>query len=67
MSKLTAATRNRLPASAFAQPGKRAFPMENKARAIAAKGRAKQQEKRGALSPGAYEAIVAKANRKLGK
>ena len=66
MSKLTAAKRDKLPAADFAGPN-RTFPDNDRAHAIAAKGRAKQQEKRGALSQGAYEAIIGKANRKLGK
>lgn len=66
MSQLTAATRNRLPASAFGEPKARKFPMEDKEHAVRAKGRAKQQLNRGALSQHAYEAIVAKANRRLG-
>jgi hypothetical protein len=64
MSKLTAATRNALPKSEFA--GKdRSYPVDTRNRAIDAKGRAKQQLNRGALSQHAYEAIVGKANRKL--
>lgn len=67
MAQLTSEERNKLPKSAFGEPGKRKFPMEDRGHAIAAKSRAKQQENRGALSKGAYDAIVARANKKLAK
>jgi hypothetical protein len=67
VAQLTSKERNKLPKSAFGEPGARKFPMEDRGHAIAAKSRAKQQENRGALSKGAYEAIVTKANRKLGR
>jgi hypothetical protein len=66
VAKLTAVERNKLPSSAFGDPKNRKFPEEDRGHAIAAKSRAKQQENRGALSKGAYEAIVSKANRKIG-
>lgn len=47
MAKLFAAKRNELPASSFALPGKRAFPIEDKPHAIAAlrlKGNASPSE-----------------------
>lgn len=65
MSKLNAAQRNKLPASAFAEPAKRKFPLTDSQHDVEAKGRAKQQLNRGALSPHAYESIVARANKKL--
>jgi hypothetical protein len=64
MSKLTGAKRNKLPPSDFAGPN-RTFPDKDRGHAVAAKGRAKQQLNRGALSQHAYEAIVGKANKKL--
>jgi hypothetical protein len=67
MSQLTSKTRNALPKSDFGLPGQRKFPMPDAEHAAVAKGRAKQQENRGALSAGAYKSIVSKANRKLGK
>lgn len=41
--------------------------MPDKSHAANAKARAKQQRKKGRLSKSAYNKIVAKANRKLGK
>lgn len=67
MVKLTSAERNNLPASAFGDPKHRKFPEEDRGHAIAAKSRAKEQENKGALSSEAYQAIVAKANKKIGK
>ena len=48
--------------SQFGLPGKRKYPMPDGEHAINAKGRAKQQLKKGKLSRSAYEKIVAKAN-----
>lgn len=53
--------------SQFGMPGKRAYPLNTKKRAANAKGRAKQQLKKGRISKSSYSKIVAKANRKLGK
>jgi hypothetical protein len=47
------------------KPGK--YPVNTRGRAISAKGRAKQQLKRGRISKSQYSTIVAKANKKLGK
>jgi hypothetical protein len=66
MSKLTAAKRDKLPTADFAGPN-RTYPDQDRGHAIAGKARAKQQEKRGALSPGVYESIVSRANKKLGR
>ena len=57
--------RNKLKKSQFGLPGKRKYPMPDKEHAVNAKGRAKQQLKKGRLSRAAYEKIVAKANRVL--
>jgi hypothetical protein len=53
---------SKLKRSQFGLPGKRKYPMPDREHAINAKGRAKQQLKRGKLSRSAYEKIVAKAN-----
>ena len=66
MAKLKAKARNALPANEFGEPGERKYPMPDRSHAANAKARAKQQLKKGRLSRGEYEKIVAKANRKLG-
>lgn len=60
MAKLTAKTRARIPTSEFALPGKRAYPVQDKAHAVAAKSRAAQF-----ASPAEKAQIDAKANRML--
>lgn len=67
MAKLNAAARRRIPASEFGEPGKRKYPMPDRAHAVNAKARATQQVKRGALSPATAAKIRAKANRILGE
>lgn len=67
MAKLRAARRRKLRKSSFGLPGSRKYPMHDRAHAINAKARAKQQLKKGRLSKSSYSRIVAKANRKLGK
>ena len=67
MAKLKASRRKKLPKSSFGQPGKRKYPMHDKAHAANAKGRATQQFKKGKISKSTREKIHAKANRKLGK
>ena len=64
---MKAAKRNKLEKSQFGLPGQRKYPMPDKEHAANAKARAKQQRKRGKLSRAAYDKIVAKANRVLGK
>ena len=59
------AKRKKLKKSQFGLPGKRKYPMPDKEHAINAKGRAKQQRKRGKLSKSDYKKVVAKANRVL--
>jgi hypothetical protein len=66
MSKLTTAARKALPTSDFALPGKRKFPVEDKAHAEDAKSRATQGVKRGSLTPAQASKIRAKADRMLG-
>jgi hypothetical protein len=50
MTKLNTAGRRRLPASDFAEPAKRAYPVEDKAHARNAKARASQAANGRALS-----------------
>jgi hypothetical protein len=67
MSKLTSKQRANIPLSQFGLPGKRAYPINDRAHAANAKARATQQVKAGNLSPASKSQIVAKANRVLGK
>jgi hypothetical protein len=60
---MKAKTRRKLKKSQFGLPGKRKYPMPDKAHAVNAKARAKQQRKRGKLSKSAYAKVVAKANK----
>lgn len=57
MAKLTAAARNKLPSSDFAEPAERKFPVENKSHARAALSRAS------AKGPG----VEAKVKKKVAK
>lgn len=67
MAKLTAATRNNLPANKFGEPGSRKYPMPDASHAANAKARATQQVEKGKLSSTAAARIRAKANRILGE
>ena len=67
MSKLNAKRRNSLPASEFALPESRKYPVDTKARAANAKARATQMENKGKLSASSRAKIDAKANRILDK
>ncbi len=67
MAILSNRMRAKLPKSDFGLPGKRAYPMEDRAHAANAKARATQQEEKGNLSPAQKAAIFAKANKKLGE
>lgn len=67
MAKLTASERNHLPASDFAIPASREYPIEDRAHAANAKARAKQELDRGLISRAKYDEIVAAANRVLAK
>lgn len=64
MAKLTTKTRNALPKSDFAGPG-RSYPVNDRAHAANAKARATQQENKGNLSPSQAAKIRAKANKVL--
>lgn len=65
MAKLTAAERNHLPASDFAIPASREYPIEDKSHASNAKARAKQELNRGLISQAKYDEVVAAANKVL--
>jgi hypothetical protein len=67
MAKIKAKQRNALPASSFGLPGKRKFPMPDKAHAGNAKARAAQGVKAGTLSAAEKAQVDAAANKKLGK
>jgi hypothetical protein len=67
MSKLTTKQRNRLADSEFALPEQRKYPVDTKARAVNAKGRAEQAENAGRISSSQKAKIDAKANKVLGK
>jgi hypothetical protein len=66
MAKLTTKDRKKVPATEFGEPGKRAYPMPDKAHAANAKARATQMVKKGKLSESEKKKIDAKANKKLG-
>ena len=66
MAVLKSKQRKALPKSDFGEPGKRAYPMPDRAHAANAKARAKQALDAGHISRGTYDHIVAMANRKLG-
>ena len=66
MAKLSSATRNSLPSSSFALPGKRAYPVPDKSHAANAKSRASQAVNAGRMSKSTEAKIDAKANRILG-
>lgn len=65
MAVLMTKTRNKLPASAFAGPG-RSYPVPDAAHAKNAKARASQAVNTGRMSTVEEHKIDAKANRKLG-
>jgi hypothetical protein len=67
MAKLTAAARKRIPKSEFGEPGKKAYPMPDRAHAGNAKARAKEALDKGHISQATYDHIVAMANQKLGE
>ncbi len=67
MAKLMTKARNKLPASKFGEPGKRAYPMPDRSHAANAKARASAAERKGKISRSTEAKIDAKANRVLGK
>lgn len=65
MAKLTTKARKALPKKDFGMPGRKAYPMPDKAHAANAKARATQMVDKGKLSPSAAAKIKAKANKVL--
>ncbi len=67
MAELKAKTRNKLPAKDFAEPDKRAYPVEDKSHARNAKARASQAVKAGRMSGAEKAKIDKKADAVLKK
>jgi hypothetical protein len=67
MAKLNTSARKRLPAEEFAEPKKRAYPIEDKAHARNAKARASQAAKAGRMSKAEEGKIDKKADAVLKK
>ena len=67
MAELKAKTRNKLPKKDFAEPDKRAYPIEDKAHAANAKARASQAVKAGRMSKAEAAKIDKKADAVLKK
>jgi len=67
MAELKAKTRDKLPAGDFAEPGKRAYPIEDKSHARNAKARASQAVKAGRMSKAEESKIDKKADAVLKK
>ncbi len=67
MAELSSKSRSKLPAKDFAEPEKRAYPVEDKAHARNAKARASQQEKAGKISKAEEGKIDKKADNVLKK
>jgi hypothetical protein len=65
MAKLTTNDRKKVPATEFGDPGKRAYPMPDRAHAANAKARAAQMVKKGKLCESQKKKIDAKANKSL--
>jgi hypothetical protein len=64
LAKLTTKARKKIPSKSFAGPG-RSYPIEDRAHAIDAKARAKQQFNKGRMSKSELASIDSKANKKL--
>lgn len=67
MVTLTTKKRNKLPKKEFGLPGRKAYPIPDRAHAANAKARASQMVKKGKLSASAKAKIDAKANKILNK
>ena len=67
MAELKAKIRNKLPKKDFAEPEKRAYPIEDKAHARSAKARASQAVKAGRMSKAEATKIDKKADAVLAK
>ena len=63
--KLNSKSRDKLKSSQFAEPGKRAYLINDRAHAINEKARAVQQFEKGNISKSVEEHILGAANRKL--
>ncbi|HEY2178404.1 MAG TPA: DUF6582 domain-containing protein [Caulobacteraceae bacterium] len=62
MAELSTKSRKKLPASKFAEPDKRKYPIEDKAHARNAKSRASQAQKAGRMSKSEEKKIDKKAD-----
>lgn len=67
MNKLTTSQRDKLPASKFAEPEKRAYPVEDAAHAKNAKARAAQAVKAGRMDKAEEARIDRKADAVIAK
>jgi hypothetical protein len=67
MAELSSEKRDKLPDKAFAEPEKRAYPIEDKAHARNAKARASQAVKAGRMSKAEEKRIDKKADAVLDK
>lgn len=67
MAKLSSKQRNKLPKSAFAEPGDRKYPVNDKNHARNALARVAQQENKGNISASAADKVKAKARKVLKK
>ena len=67
MAELSTESRKKLPKSKFAEPDKRAYPIEDKAHARNAKARASQAQKAGRMSKAEEKKIDRKADAVLSK
>ena len=67
MAELNTEKRDKLPDKAFAEPEKRAYPIEDKAHARNAKARASQAAKAGRMSKAEEKRIDSKADAVLNK
>ena len=67
MAELSTNARKKLPKSKFAEPDKRAYPIEDKAHARNAKARASQAVKAGRMSKAEASKIDKKADAVIGK
>jgi hypothetical protein len=67
MARLDEKARDKLPAKAFAEPEKRAYPIEDKAHARNAKARASQAVKAGRMSKAEEARIDRKADAVINK
>ena len=67
MAELNKSARDKLPAGKFAEPGKRAYPIEDKPHARNAKARASQAVKAGRMSKAEETRIDRKADTVLNR